>query len=363
MSIRILHAADLHLDAAFEGLPPEKAVLRRAEFRRLPGQIAAEAKNRGAEVLFLAGDVFDSDRVYPETLEALAAALSSLTIPVFIAPGNHDFYSLRSPWQRLKLPENVHIFTQPRLECVPLPELGVNVWGAGYTSNACAPLLRSFRAPASDGLDLLLLHAEVDRAGSSYCPVTEAELAASGFTYAALGHVHSSSGLRRAGDCSYAWPGCAAGRGFDECGEKGVLMAEVSAENVTASFVPLHAREYREMSIPAGENALAAVLAALPEDAARHLYRITLTGQTNTPPDISALTAALSDEVFDLTLLDATTREDDVWAAMGEDTLRGLFLRRMRSRLDAAEGEGERQLLLESVRLGLTALDGREGPV
>ena len=33
--IRILHAADLHLDSPFESLPEEKAALRRSEQRAL----------------------------------------------------------------------------------------------------------------------------------------------------------------------------------------------------------------------------------------------------------------------------------------------------------------------------------------
>ena len=362
MSVRILHAADLHLDAAFEGLPPEKAAARRAELRLLPGQIAAEANRRGADLVLLAGDVFDSGRVYPETAEAFSAAMEELAVPVFIAPGNHDFCALRSPWERLNLPGNVHVFSAPRLECVSLPALGANVWGAGYDAASCPPLLRGFSVPDSGALELLVLHAEVGRPASPYCPVSESELAGSGFAYAALGHVHTFGGLRRAGECRYAWPGCPAGRGFDECGEKGVLFCEVSREKTTAAFVPLGAREYRELSVTVGEDALGAVLSALPEDAARHLWRIVLRGETASSPDLAALTAALSGRVYDLTLADETTRCEDLWARMGEDTLRGLFLRRMRARLDAAP-EAERPMLQEAVRLGLAALDGGEGPV
>ena len=50
--IRILHAADLHLDSPFEGLPEEKAALRRAEqremLRELPAGLPRIAKRRGS---------------------------------------------------------------------------------------------------------------------------------------------------------------------------------------------------------------------------------------------------------------------------------------------------------------------------
>ena len=98
MSVRILHAADLHLDSAFDGLSPEKAALRRAEFRRLPSILADEAVRLRADLLFLAGDIFDSGRVFPETAAALRSALSRLPIAVFIAPGSHGYDLMGPPW-------------------------------------------------------------------------------------------------------------------------------------------------------------------------------------------------------------------------------------------------------------------------
>ena len=50
----------------------------------------------------------------------------------------------------------------------------------------------------------------------------------SGLTYLALGHVHQYSGPRREGGTVYAYPGTPDGRGFDELGEKGVILGRVS---------------------------------------------------------------------------------------------------------------------------------------
>ena len=87
---KIIHAADFHLDSAFGGLPTEKARERRRESRELIDRLARLAMEEKAEVLLLAGDLFDGERVFPETLERLGEALASLPCPVFIAPGNHD---------------------------------------------------------------------------------------------------------------------------------------------------------------------------------------------------------------------------------------------------------------------------------
>ena len=360
MSVRAIHAADLHLDTPFEALEGEKAALRRSEQRALLERIARECIRRRADVLLLAGDLLDSGSIYTQTGETLIGVLSGLDIPVFIAPGNHDWYSRRSAYARLAFPDNVHIFTRPALEYYELPGLNTRIWGAGYASGACPPLLRGVQISKKEGwTDVLVLHAEVGKKGSPYCPVTEEELSQSGFDYAALGHVHTYSGERRAGSCTYAWPGCPEGRGFDECGQKGVLQADIRAGRCALEFIPMGGREYRKLTVEAGEDACSAALAALPEDAKRHVYRIIFSGECVEAPDLQFLRQALSGRVFHLQLVDETRPARDVWERMGEDTLTGAFLRRMRVRLDAA-GEDERPLVLEAVRLGLSALEGRE---
>ena len=70
--IRIIHAADLHLDSPFESLGAEKASVRRSEQRALLERITAEVNKRNADLLLLAGDLLDSDSAYPETAKLLA---------------------------------------------------------------------------------------------------------------------------------------------------------------------------------------------------------------------------------------------------------------------------------------------------
>ena len=91
--IRILHAADLHLDSPFAAMPPQKAAARRADQRELLLRLTAACNERNCDLLLLAGDLFDSDQVYRETAELLVKALGACRAKVFIAPGNHDFFS------------------------------------------------------------------------------------------------------------------------------------------------------------------------------------------------------------------------------------------------------------------------------
>ena len=212
--LKVLHGADFHLDAPFRALPPEKAAQRREEQRDLLLRLADTVREQGVELVLLAGDLLDSEQIYGETAQLLARALGSMGVPVFLAPGNHDFWSPRSPYARIQWPENVHIFHSSQVEAVPLPRLGCTVYGAAFTAPARADrVLEGFRAEG-EGLRLMVLHGSTEPT-DRYGPVPAADIAASGLDYLALGHVHTASGLNRTGDTWCAYAGCQEGRRFD----------------------------------------------------------------------------------------------------------------------------------------------------
>ena len=355
--LKLIHAADLHLDSPFEALGERKAAQRRSEQRGLLGRIVSLAGERQADALLLTGDLFDSADAYSETARCVASELGKAPCPVFISPGNHDFYSLSSPWTRLELPENVHVFTSTRLECVELPGKGARVWGAAFCDIASPCLLRSIKVEKQPGvLDICCLHGEVTESGGRYDPLSAHDIAGSGMDYLALGHVHTQSGLLRAGDTYYAWPGCPEGRGFDECGEKGVYLVTLAPGSAELEFIPTAQRRYEIMSLDAAK----AGTFAPPEGSENDVFRILLTGETDAPPDLAAIYARLKDRFFALQLRDCTTLRRDIWESAGQDTLRGAFLRRMREKYDAAPDEAEREKITQAVRWGLAALEGGE---
>ena len=65
--IKIIHGADFHLDSPFSGLTPERAAQRRGEQRELLDRLAALAREKQADLVLLAGDLLDSERVFRET--------------------------------------------------------------------------------------------------------------------------------------------------------------------------------------------------------------------------------------------------------------------------------------------------------
>ena len=361
-SLRILHAADLHLDSPFEGLGAGKAAVRRKEQRELLGALAELAEREQVDLVLLAGDLLDSDGSYAETGEELVRCLRQIQALVFIAPGNHDCYTPASPYARLRMPDNVHIFRKNAIEAVELPGLQTRVYGAAFTEKTSGPLLRGFRAPRQEGLyQILCLHGEVGGGNSRYDPITPEELAASGLDYAALGHIHKASGLLRAGRTWYSWPGCPEGRGFDETGEKTVSIVELEGEKCLLRPVCIAQRRYEQLRVDVtGIDPLLAIHTQLPDDTVSDSYRIVLTGETEAAPDLRRLQANLDELFFSLQLKDETRLRRSVWDGVGENSLRGLFLARLKARFDAAATEQERRGIEQTARWGLAALDNAE---
>ena len=372
--MKLLHSSDFHLDSPLTGLPPEKSVQRRRELRDIPALLARLAKDEGVDLVLLPGDLFDGERVYPETVRALAGALEDMAVPVFIAPGNHDFFHGKSPYAAAPWPGNVHIFTALEMQAVELPELNCVVHGCAFTAHHREDdPIAGFTAPDDGKLHLLCVHGEVGLVGN-YAPIDPKSLERSGAAYAALGHIHTANS-GKVGKTLWANPGCPEGRGFDELGPKGALIVsfgestqlevtspdgpsmvpiDMGIKPVTAKFVPVCRRQYRIEPVN-----LEGFTAMLPQGESPDLVRLILVGESLNAPDLAALTAQAAPHFFHVELRDQTTLPTELWARAGEDSLTGLFLREMRARLDNADGD-ERDKLLLAARFGLAALEGGE---
>lgn len=350
--IKILHAADFHLDSAFASLPPEKAAARRREQRAALEQLAALCD--GCDLVLLSGDLFDSARVYRDTLDALKRFFAAVQAEIFIAPGNHDWLAEGSPYLTEDWGERVHIFKSDTVERVRLD--ACDVYGAAFTAQEMPPLLDGFHVADPDRLNLMVLHGEL-QANSVYNAVSAEAIAASGLDYLALGHIHKAE-ARMFGRTLCAWPGCLMGRGFDECGEKGVYRVTADKNGVQTEFVPLRTRKYEILSVEAGDDPLAAIEAALPADTENDCYRILLNGESDAV-DLSALEAALAPRFYSLSVRDRTRPKQALWAAAGDDTLRGHFLRELKEQYDTAD-EDLRRKLAAAAKLGTALMDGRE---
>lgn len=352
--MKILHAADLHLDTPFVGRPEAQAHFLRQQLLKIPGKLSGLCRREECDLVLLSGDLFDGQWTL-ESLDALRTALAEMAVPVFISPGNHDFCSPDSPYLTESWPGNVHIFTSPEIRSVTLEALDCKVYGAGYDSMDCPALLEGFRAEGEERYHIAVLHGDPTQKNAPYCPITTAQVQESGLNYLALGHIHKGS-VFRAGETLCAWPGCPMGRGYDELEEKGALIVTLGAI-ADARFVALDGPRFFDCQVEAGDDPKAALRTILPALGNEDFYRISLTGEAEAP-DLTALREAFS-RFPHLELRDRTVPIVDIWSCTDEDTLEGVYFRTLKEAM-ADASEEERRALELAARISRQILDGRE---
>ena len=347
--MKVLHSADWHLGAPMTRWGDDA----RQALASVPDKIAALVRSQACDLVLLAGDLFDG-LPSRETWLQFRNALEDMTVPVCIAPGNHDFVTAVSLWQTEVFPGNVHIFKRPVPESVVLDSLDCRIYGAGYNGMDCPPLLRDFRAEGHERYVLGLFHGDPMVRNSPYCPITGDQVRESGLDYLALGHIHQT-GAFRAGSTLCAWPGCPMGRGYDECGEKGVLLVTLD-DGADARFLPLNLPRFHDLTLSVDGNPAKALRDNLPPAAVGDYFRITLTGESE-HTDLNSLKQQFF-QYRHLELLDRTTPPVDLWAGAGDDTLEGIYFRMLLDRLDR-EPDRAGQVRL-AAKLSRAILDGQE---
>ena len=345
--MKILHAADLHLDTPFTGYDPTQARYLREQLLTLPQRLATLCRKEQCDLVLLAGDLFDGP-CSQESVRTLAAALEECAVPVFISPGNHDYVSLNSPYTTALWPSNVHIFKHPVMESVYLEALDCRVYGAGYRCMDCGSLLEGFHAGSEARYHIGILHGDPTRGDSPCCPVTAAQILGSGLDYLALGHIHKAGSVRQ-GKTLCAWPGCPMGRGFDETGDKGVFIVTLE-EDARADFIALDVPRFLELKTDDPEQ----VLPALGNE---DFYRITLTGTDNGIP-IETLRRRFS-HFPNLQFIDGRTPDLPLWEDIHKDTLEGAYFRNLKDALEKADEEDQAIVNL-AARISRQILDGQE---
>ncbi|MDR1131637.1 MAG: DNA repair exonuclease [Oscillospiraceae bacterium] len=364
--LKLLHAADLHLDSAFEALSPEAAEERRAEQRELLFRIEDLAEKRGVAAVLLSGDIFDNETVRSETARDFNSSLGALSCPVIIAPGNHDPYTPHSMWETMRIPENVYIFKSAGISAAEFQGIPARFWGAAFTNSFSHPLLNGFsRGEKTDELaDVLVIHGDTAAGAGDYNPISREALVKCGMDYAALGHIHARTPLMTAGGTAYAYPGCTEGRGFDETGEKGLLIVTLSDAGVRTEFVPLGGVRYEILRVDVGgKDVSAAVCEAVSGLTENDCCRLVLAGECSAQPDLGLVRKALEGRFRELQLRDETTPKRELWPLRNKDTLSGVLLDKLYTIYTAADNDAERRRAELAARYGLAAVENGGEPL
>ena len=256
--MKIVHFSDLHLDSPFAwaGATGGAARQRRQALRDTLMRIVDLTREVNADALFCGGDLYEQEYFRPDTAEFLKDTFAGLApLPVYIAPGNHDWYGPQSLYAQVDWSENVHIFREAALCEVELED-GLWLWGAAHlapanTGNFLAGVrnllprrvsrgvdppitdsfLDDFRVERS-GIHIALFHgaerswfAEQGAEKQPHAAFDADEIEAAGFAHAFLGHYH------RPKDAGFhTYPGNPDPLAFGEDGERGAVVATIGPD-------------------------------------------------------------------------------------------------------------------------------------
>jgi len=232
--VRLVHAADLHLDSPLLGLSRLEdsdlaGTLRRATRRACENLVDLCVAER-ADALLLAGDVYDGnwrDYATGAFFVRQLARLHEEGVPVFLINGNHDAESEIT--RSLRLPPNVRRLATDRPETVVLDDVGLAVHGQGFATRAVLEnLVPAYPDPIPGLVNAGLLHTSVTGAEGhdSYAPCTPEDLERCRYEYFALGHVHDRRVVND-GEFVAAFSGNLQGRHPREPGAKGATVVDV----------------------------------------------------------------------------------------------------------------------------------------
>ncbi len=365
--VRVFHCADIHLDSPFSLLSPREAEAKRRELIGTFTSALIFAKSNGAQLFLISGDLFDSDFVSKDTKELLIKEFASLgDCRVFISPGNHDPYNESSPYKSLKFPDNVHVFGAAK-ECVGIDELGVDVYGVGFTSNTMntSPVV-GYHIKNPDRINILVCHGDTTNPLSTDGPITKQEIAGSGFDYIALGHIHKGTQVENINGVYYAYPGCILGRSFDETGYKGALFGTISKGNVKLDFKRFSARRYEIATIDLTGtatkiDAIERIRNSIKTYTNDTALRLILTGSVKEGFYITSTEIGKGMEFpYQIDIKDQTILEPDISELEEKTTLKGVFFHLMKDYLSTCRpGSDEYYEGIRAIKYGFAALDER----
>jgi DNA repair exonuclease SbcCD nuclease subunit len=187
--LTIVHSSDLHLDHDYT------ARLHGGDGTAGLAGVLKAACSIGAAAVVLAGDTFDCHRLPAALLDRAADVIAAAGLPVVLLPGNHDPAVADAVYHHAALAqvENLHVLGVTHDEAVVFPALDLEIWGRPHRDYSdMIPFERP--RPRSTRWQIAVGHGH-------YVPIPDrtvrlrpswligdAELAATGADYIALGH-------------------------------------------------------------------------------------------------------------------------------------------------------------------------------
>lgn len=376
--LKVIHAADIHLDSPFSLEDASSAALRREQLRETFRRLIRYADEEKADLVLIAGDLFDRKFVTKNTVELVVNSFASLPDTRFIiTPGNHDYYAPDSVWTKTEFPENVTIFRSENLSKITFADIKgkkVEVYGYAFTSismNVCPFTEKMVDDP--DAINILVAHGNMLQKNAEDCPITLADIRSTDFDYIALGHIHNQHEILCEGDQWYGYSGSLEPRDFGELDWRGVISVDMDKNEdgfiCRPEFIKLSSKRYMAEKLNVTgtekEEAILEAAAALLTERGygeETLLRLTICGDIAPTLEVPIIAIrALGQGLAYFEVVDETTPLFDYDYLASDPTIRGAYFRELLPKLRSSDAR-EREVAAMALRSGLSVLGGGELP-
>lgn len=357
--MKFVHMADMHFDAPFTVLNSKNQLgeKRRLEQRDAFKKIINYIKENDIKYFFISGDLYEHEYIRETTISYINSLFEQIPdTKIFISPGNHDPNILDSMYQKFKWNNNVKIFSS-KLEIVENEQ--IDIYGFGFDDFYCRnSQIENIQIKNKDKINILITHGSLDSGSEinkEYNPMSKNKLKELGFDYIALGHIHKLD-YNTEENQRIVFPGSTLSLGFDELGKHGVIVGDISKENIKLNFLQIDTKEFKEKYIDVTSiisiEELIEQINNIPEEE-NIFYKIILTGKRNFEIDIYNLFKFILNEKI-IKIKDETQINIDIEKASQEINLKGIFLKEILN--DIEKNNIEKNMAEKIIEMGLELL-------
>ena len=355
----------MHLDAAFAGEDALFGARRRNQLRAAFERALKLARDRQADALCVAGDLYEDAYAGKDTAAYLRRCFAELApTRVFLAPGNHDPFTPNSVYGQMRpLPSNVTLFDERSFRPERLAD-GITLWGMGQTSALDHARAIGNFACSGDGMHLLVFHGSdqehMPPGKESIAPFSDIEIERTGAAHAMLGHFHAKLQGRH-----FAYPGSPEPLNVTQDGDHTASIVTIADGAINVAFEPLNETSYVLADFDISPHADSADLERAVKERAASIVtapgsvfcRLRLVGAAapSLDLDLQRLRADLRDRYPGFELVEHYAAFDLEAIASEGNTVRAAFVRATQALIAAAASPAEREELEAAQRFGLIA--------
>lgn len=317
MDMKFIHIADVHY-----GMNPDSdkpwSRERAQAIKDTLAEVVRHTRLLDADCLFIAGDLFHRQPLVRDLKEVNYLFSTIPGVRVVIIAGNHDRIRPNSALLSFTWSSNVTYILSQEWTTVYFEDINTEILGFSYhTNEITAPLTEDLTVPPDDRIHILLAHG----GDASHLPINFSALAAAGFSYAALGHIHKPQ-LEAGG--SIAYPGSLEPLNRTESGKHGMIIGEISPTThqltslelipmAKASYIPLVVHITKQTTNMELSERIASEIEKRGSD---NIYRFCIRGMRD--PDIEFDLEYLLNRMRIVELIDETEPQYDFSALFAE---------------------------------------------